>query len=172
MFWEPFETNEFIRTIILLINLDLPTSVAVDLFKEMSIDGKDMVKMKQDMTVENLRNKIEMRVVTPQDYSRRGPDPIRVPLQAKLSSGHGNFVSGVETPGLNAHGMYPAAASYMAMPAPVPWAANHGFYSGGHIPDLSTADRFAQPVFATTTEHPDLDPDLITTTMPVLSSVI
>ena len=43
MFWEPFETNEFMRTIILLINLDLPTSVAVDLFKEMSIDGKDMV---------------------------------------------------------------------------------------------------------------------------------
>ena len=164
MFWEPFETNEFMRTIILLINLDLPTGVAVDLFKEMSIDGKDMEKMKKDMTVENLRNKIEMRVVTPQDYSRRGPDAIKVPLQAKLSSGFGNYVSGVETPGLNAHGMYPAAASYMAMPAPAPWAANQGFYSGGTYPGPPpTADALpAQPVFAATTEHPELDPELIT----------
>ena len=163
MFWEPFETNEFMRTIILLINLDLPTNVAVDLFKEMSIDGKDMEKMKQDMTVENLRNKIEMRVVTPQDYSRRGPDAIKVPLQAKLSSGYGNFVSGVETPGLN-HGMYPAAASYMTMPAPAPWTPNQGFYSGGtYSGPPPPADALpAQPVFAATTEHPDLNPELIT----------
>ena len=157
-FWKTFEGSELFQILNLVINLDLPTTSAIELFKEMDITSEDPEKLKASLTIENLRKYIETKINAPADYNRRGPERIKMPMRGKSSNAPvGNFVDHAAG-GYHATQMTAFPQGYAINTAPMP-----AFWSGGGPGQYSPADYgfiAVPPLHSAPPQYEEYDPDL------------
>ena len=157
-FWKTFEGSDLFQILNLVINLDLPTTSAIELFKEMDITSEDPEKLKASLTIENLRKYIETKINAPADYNRRGPERIKMPMRGKSTNAPvGNFVDHAAG-GYHATQMTAFPQGYAINTAPMP-----AFWSGGGPGQYSPADYgfiAVPPLHSSPPQYEEYDPDL------------